>query len=121
MRKYVISAISVVSVTLLLSLAFAGAPYTSTIQNGATITEIHNGQTFEMTSENVSVEVIFYEVSEEHVDGLVTKLSGNSGSFTIRWIDRDISTTIQLSNRQPEQLFGLEGGDGDKRETGEIN
>ena len=89
--------------------------------NGATITETHNGQTFEMTSENVAVEVTFHEVTEEQVHGLVTKLSGNSGTFTIRWVDRNLTTTVQLNNGHPEQLFGLEGGDGDKRETGEIN
>lgn len=119
MRKRLTSALAISSLAALLSVSFAGLPITSTIQNGATITEVHNGQTFEMTAVGITVEVTFYEVTPNEVDGEVTKVQGNSGTFTILWVEQNISSTIQLTPGQPEQLFGLEGGDGDKR-NGEI-
>ena len=122
MQKRVTSAFSVLCLTVLLSVAFAGAPDTTTIQNGSTITEVRNGQTLEMTSNNVSVEVTFDDVSEDGVHGRVLKVSGTSGTFTIRWVEGNVSTTIHLAPNNPEQMFGLEGGDGDKRNSnGRVN
>ncbi len=122
MRKLVTSALAAISVVVVLGVAFAGLPETTTVQSGATITEVHNGQTFEMTAAGISVEVTFLEVTPDNADGLVAKIAGQSGSFTILWVERNVSQTIQLTPGQPEKLFGLEGGDGDKKGSGgEIN
>lgn len=121
MRKHAISILSIVALAVLLGAATAGEPDQTTIQSGSTVTEVRNGQTFEMTTVGVSVSVSFLEISEEEVEGSVRKLSGSTGTFTIRWVEGAVSTTIQLTPSQPEQLFGLEGGDGDKRETNGLN
>lgn len=123
MRKHVISVSSAVALVALLSVAFAGLPESTTIQSGSTEELEVGGQTFQMTSVGVEAVVTFYEVTPTRVEGLVTKDSGESGTVTIRWVEANVSTTVQLSPTEPDQLFGLEGGDGDKRQdrSGHVN
>ena len=121
MRKHLVSALSAAVLVVLLGVALAGEPDKTTIQSGSTITETYNGQTFEMTAINVVVEVTFLSVTENGVTGRVTMVGGQTGTFTIHWVEGATSETIALNPSHLEQLFGLEGGDGDKRSVGEVN
>jgi hypothetical protein len=115
MRKHVFSASSAIAVAVLLGVAFAGLPVSTTIQSDTTTIREFEGQTFEITTVDVEVDVTFLEVNASSVEGQVTKLAGQSGSVTIRWIEGSVATTVHVTPSDPEQLFGLEGGDGDKR------
>ncbi len=88
---------------------------------GETRTEVSNGQTLRMTSVGVTVSVEFSDVSSTRVAGRVWRTGGaSSGTFTITWVNRNITRVIDLSPSQPERLFSLEGGDGDKRDSGQV-
>jgi hypothetical protein len=87
---------------------------------GETKSETWNGQTLQMTSDGVSTSVEFSEVSSTRVVGTVHRTGGNSGTFTIIWVNRGITRRYDITPTNPNRMFTLEGGDGDKRDPGQI-
>ena len=85
-----------------------------------TITE-SNGQTLEMTTSGVAVQVEFEEVSADRIKGRVWRTGGtSSGTFTLLWRNKNKVKEIRLDPSHQEMQFGLEGGDTDKRTTGNL-
>ena len=87
---------------------------------GETVSETWNGQTLQMTSDGVSTSVEFSEVSSTKVVGTVRRTGGTSGTFTIIWVNRGITRQYDITPTNPNRMFTLEGGDGDKRDPGQI-
>jgi hypothetical protein len=87
---------------------------------GETVSETWNGQTLEMTSDGVSTSVEFSEVSSTKVSGTVRRTAGTSGTFTITWTNRGITKKYDITPTNPQRMFTLEGGDGDKRDPGQV-
>ena len=91
------------------------------IQSEETQTTESNGQTLVMTASGVSVQVEFTEISDQRVTGRVWRTGGTpSGTFTILWQNKNKVKEIRIDPSEPEQRFGLEGGDTDKKSSGQV-
>lgn len=104
------------------SLAQESLPPTQ-IGGGGSSTRQTNGQTIEVVvTGNVTVSIFYTEISALRVTGHIYRLSGDptSGTVTIRWVNRGRETLVNLGPQNPDDPFGMEGGDIDKR-TGELN
>lgn len=92
------------------------------IQSEETTITVSNGQTLEMTSSGVSVSVEFEEISDLRIKGHVWRTGGSSsGTFTLVWRNKDKTKEIRIDPTHEDQQFGLEGGDTDKRTSGDIS
>jgi hypothetical protein len=54
------------------------------------------------------------------VTGRASSADGRAGTLHIRWVNQGIEEQLQVSPQNPDQQFGLEGGDGDKRKFDDI-
>ncbi|MFQ5600367.1 MAG: hypothetical protein ACE5G2_07410 [Candidatus Krumholzibacteriia bacterium] len=116
MRK--LGTILILAVALLFGAVSAEELPPIPIGSGQSATQMANGQVLHMTAAGVAVTVILDQVTAARVTGMVVRTSGgpSSGSLTITWVNQSMSTTISLGPQHPlNQMFTLEGGDGDKR------
>lgn len=88
------------------------------IGGGGSSTRQTNGQIVEVVVVgDLTVNVFYTEISSQRVTGHVYRLSGDptSGSVQIRWLNRGRETMLSLGPQNPDDPFGMEGGDVDKR------
>jgi hypothetical protein len=85
---------------------------------GTQYTRTANGQVVEVTTVG-PVEVQFTEISITRVRGVAVRVGTASVcTATIRWVNRNIQTTVQLELSEPLEPFSMESGDVDKRQGG---
>ncbi len=87
------------------------------IGSGQTVTQFSNGQGVQITASGISATVYFSEISPNRIAGVAMRTSGGTTSGTVRilWTNENKTKLLSLSAGNPEQIFGLEGGDGAKR------
>jgi len=91
------------------------------VGGGSSATRTVNGQIVEVSVTGpILVEVSYTEISAVRVTGTVRLLGSGQGTVRIRWINRNSEIVINLGPANPDDPFGMEGGDVDKR-TGEIS
>jgi len=89
--------------------------------SGQSSTQQANGQVVEITVTGALQATIYFEnVQPNIISGLAVRTSGgtSSGTVTIRWVNTNTQQVLDLSANQPSRQFSLEGGDGDKRGSG---
>ena len=118
MRK-ILSCASLIAV-LVCGIALAGQNEPIVIQNETrTVTE--SGQTFDLTVTGITAEVVFLEVTPEHVLGTVRRTGGgSSGTFRIYWRETGKAQELRLTVSDPYKQFSLEGGDTDKKSNNQV-
>ena len=120
MRRFL--AFGILATALAGGVVLAGQSAPIQIENETTRTITESGQTFDITTTGISVEVQFTEVTTDHAIGTVRRTGGGtSGSFRIVWRERGWTKELTLSVSEPEKEFSLEGGDTDKRTTQQRN
>jgi hypothetical protein len=87
------------------------------VGGGQVATRVVNGQTLEISASGVSAIVYWNEVSSQRVTGVAVRSSGgtSAGTVTIRWANRSRNAVLTLGPTIPSVIFGMEGGDVDKR------
>jgi hypothetical protein len=89
------------------------------VGGGSSVTRQANGQIVEVTVTGpITVLVSYSEISVARVTGSATLLGEGQGSVKIRWVNRNREVTFVLDPFNPARLFGMEGGDVDKRTGG---
>ncbi|UCE04034.1 MAG: hypothetical protein JSW67_07645 [Candidatus Latescibacterota bacterium] len=114
MRRF----LSILALALAVSVSYAFEAFEVT--NGDKQIRVENGQTIELTASGFSAEVEFDVVTPTLVTGRASSLDGRAGTLLIRWINRGIEEQVEVIPQQPDQQFGLEGGDGDKRSIDDV-
>jgi hypothetical protein len=114
MRRYFL----ILALALAVSVSYASEVFE--VSNGDTQIRVENGQTIELTASGFSAEVEFQEVTPTLVTGRASSADGRAGTLHIRWVNQGIEEQLQVSPQNPDQQFGLEGGDGDKRKFDDI-
>jgi hypothetical protein len=116
-------------VTLLLAALVFGTSVTGQesippiqVGGGSTGSRIANGQTVEVISQ-IPVTVYFTEISSARVTGVASRgCSGTcSGTVTVRWLNINRETNLQLGPLAPDVPFGMENGDVDKKTQNDLN
>lgn len=84
---------------------------------GSQTTTQQNGQILQMSANGILANVYLQEVSSARVRGFVVRTSGDttSGTVTITWVNRGRTLILTLGPSNPDDPFGMEGGEGDKR------
>lgn len=93
------------------------------VGGGQSATRVLNGQTLEVTASGVSAIIYWNEVSQARVTGVAVRSSTGStaGTVTIHWVNRNRNTVLSLGPTTPSVIFGMEGGDVDKRTGGDVS
>ena len=90
------------------------------VGGGGSATRQVNGQTVEASVTGpITVLVSYTEISASRVTGHVTLQGSGQGTVRVRWVNRNREVFLNLSPSHPGQLFGMEGGDVDKR-SGDV-
>ena len=81
------------------------------------VTTVTNGQTLLLSASGITATVYLEEVSSTRVTGFVVRTSSGStaGTVTIDWHNQGRIVTLTLDANNPDDPFGMEGGEGDKR------
>ena len=86
------------------------------VGGGGSATRQVNGQTVEASVTGpITVLVNYTEISAVRVTGRVTLQGSGQGTVRVRWVNRGREVVLTLDPSNPDQCFGMEGGDVDRR------